>query len=403
MISEYIKIAITNITHRKIRSWLTLLGIIVGVIAVVALVSLSQGMQAAVKEQFKKLGSNRIIVNAGGKSFGPIGTELVTAKLSEKDIKAINTVKGIEAKMGTLMRTSRVEFKGETKPVTVNAIPLDTEARRIIEKTSFFQVAEGRQIKQGDKYAVVIGHKIAYDLFDKDIKLGDSIKINGQEFRVVGIKKETGTPHDLLTIIPLDTARALFNEPEEVSAIYITVSENLVPAEIAEDVKKALRSSRGVEEGKEDFTVSTAENIVSSFKTILNIVQAVLIGIAAISILVGAIGITNTMYTSVVERTKDIGVMKTTGAKNSDIAMIFLTESSLLGFIGGLLGVVIGTMIRKTASTLAFEFGAITLDTRITPMLVISMLVFSTAVGAISGILPARRAAALQPVEALRK
>ena len=175
------------------------------------------------------------------------------------------------------------------------------------------------------------------------------------------------------------------------------------PSKVAENIEEDLRKYRNEEEGSENFQVSTSEELMASFAMILGVVQAVIVGIAAISLLVGAVGIMNTMYTSVVERTKEIGLMKAVGARNSDITLVFLFESGLLGLAGGVLGVLLGATFGKIAEIMAQQaLGSNTFAAAITPTLVLGALAFAFVIGTISGVLPARQASTLKPADALR-
>jgi putative ABC transport system permease protein len=175
-------------------------------------------------------------------------------------------------------------------------------------------------------------------------------------------------------------------------------------AMVTERVKKELRKHRDVEEGKEDFNVETPESLLATLNTILMIVQGVLVGIAAISLFVGGIGIMNTMYTAVLERTKEIGVMKAIGARNRGILSIFIIESGMLGLVGGIIGVSLGFGISKSVELIAFQiYGSFLIKADFNIWLLIGMLSFGFIVGTLSGALPAKQAAALKPVDALRK
>jgi putative ABC transport system permease protein len=202
--------------------------------------------------------------------------------------------------------------------------------------------------------------------------------------------------------IPYDTAVSLF-ELDEIDILIVQTIEGIDVNTVAESIKKELRDYRNVDEGEEDFRVQTFEQVMKSFQTIFGIVQAVVIGIAAISLLVGGIGITNTMYTSVLERTRDIGIMKAIGARNSDIMKLFLIESGLLGLVGGAVGIIIGIGMSKTveiAVTKLYNF--VYLKAHFPWYLILGALAFSFIVGSISGVMPARQAAKMKPVDALR-
>jgi len=402
MITDYARIAFRSISHRKLRSWLTLIGILIGITAVVALISISVGMQNAIQSEFEEIGSNRIIVAPGGYFFGPGSTSYSTATFDNSDLKAVRNVRGIDAAVPILSKTIRLKFKDQEVSTQIMGGPTDTETLKITRKMDVFQVAEGRNIDTGDGYAITLSQDIAYDTFERDIRVGNNIKINDIDFKVIGIGKKAHIVGSM-SIIPLDTAREIFDEPDEISNIFVIIKETFTPTEVAEDIKKELRKERNVKEGEEDFYVQTAQQVIDTFTQILAAIQAVLIGIAAISLLVGGVGIMNTMFTSIVERTKEIGIMKSVGATNNVIALLFMIESGILGLLGGLLGIALGFVLAKTAQYLADVIGGITLVPEFSFALIFGAMAFSFFIGMLAGLLPALQAAKLQPVEALRK
>ena len=230
-------------------------------------------------------------------------------------------------------------------------------------------------------------------------------KIEGVDFKVVGILKKSGNPQqDGTLVIPEAAMREILGIEETYDIIPAKISAGEDIAVVTERIKKDLRSHRNVEEGKEDFTVQTPENILATLNTILFIIQGVLVGIAAISLLVGGIGIMNTMYTAVLERTKEIGVMKAIGARNWEIMSIFVIESGMLGLVGGIIGVSMGFGISKSVELIAFQiYGSYLIKADFNLGLLIGMLMFGFIIGSLSGAFPAKQAAALKPVDALRK
>ena len=204
--------------------------------------------------------------------------------------------------------------------------------------------------------------------------------------------------------MPLEDFRVLFPEKKErIDQIAVQINENENINEIAERVEKRLLKSRDLTEKTRDFNILTPEEILASFGTVLNILTAFLLGVAAISVLVGGIGIANTMFTSVLERTKEIGVMKAIGARNRDILSIFLIEAGLLGLVGGIIGIGVGISISKTIEYIAIhQLGTTLLKAAIPFPLILGCLAFSFLVGTISGFWPAYRAIKVKPVEALR-
>jgi putative ABC transport system permease protein len=381
-----------------------MIGIFIGIAAVVSLISLGQGLQETITEQFEMMGVNKLIIMPGGEG-GMMGGFGSMDKLTQKDLEIVKKTRGVSLAAELLYGSTFVESNGEVKQTTILGVPTD-DTSKILREMQGFEAEEGRELKKEDKFSASIGHLIAKDngFFEEGVGLKKTIIIKDQEFKVTGIIKKIGNPQDDSQIyIPIETARELFEKEDEVDLIYVQLKEGFEPADVAEEIKEELRDSRNEKEGEETFSVQTFEQILESFSKIFGVIQAVLIGIAAISLIVGGIGIMNTMYTSVVERTKEIGTMKAIGAKNSDILTIFLIESGLLGFVGGAIGVLVGISLSKGAEYLAIIFlGSNLLKASMSPVLIFGALAFSFFIGTLSGIFPAMQAAKLRPAEALR-
>ncbi len=404
MILDYFVFVFRNLARRKLRTWLTLLGIFIGMTAVVALISLSQGMQTAINQQFQKVGSNRIIISPGS-SDTSFGGQFSAIKLTEDDVNVVKKVKGIEFATGTLTSVGFVTFKGETKRGILVGMDSDQKTAKFVEEVGLFDIAKGRNPKKDEKGVVVLGYDVANRKFRKKIKVGDKIIIKDKEFKVIGIQEKIGTGiHDRVVRMPKKELKNLLGiTNDEVSTIFARVIPTEDTEEVAERVKKALRKSRHVEEGSEDFNVQTAKQVIEAFTNILLIIQIMLVGVASISLLVGGVGIMNTMYTSVLERVREIGVMKAVGARNLDILVMFVFESGLLGLVGGVIGVILGLIISKTAEVIAYMLlNSKILVISLSWQLLVGVLAFSFLIGALSGLIPAMQASKLKPVEALR-
>jgi len=403
MILDYFKLAFRSLKGRSVRTWLTMIGIFIGITAVVSLISLGTGMQASINQEFEKIGKNRIMITPGSGQFGPSGGNMFTGMMTEDDLEVVRKSKGVDIATATISKDGKVKFKDEVEFMSVWGYDTDADAEALTERTAFLDVEEGRQLKKGDKYKAVIGYNVAYDNFEKDVSVGDKLIIEDIEFKVVGIQKKAGTGvHDALIRIPIEQAREIYDEPEEVSTIFALSELSEEPSEVAENIKKDLRRHRDVDEDEEDFSVQTAEQMIAQLNTILGVVTIFVVGIAAISLIVGGIGIMNTMYTTVLERTKEIGIMKSIGARNSNILLLFLFESGILGLAGGLVGVLIGLGISKVGEIVAQQLGADIFRASFSPLLIFGALLFSYLVGTLSGILPARQASRMNPVDALR-
>jgi len=400
---DFFAIALRGLLTRRTRSWLTMIGIFIGITAVVALISLGQGMQNAITSQFEMLGSDKITVMPGGTMMGaPMSTE--TMKLTERDVEVIDGVRGIKSVVGLIYGAGKIEFDDETKYTYIIGMPEEEQKR--LDAYNNFEVAQGRWFGTGDTYKVVVGSRLATGDFFKDKMIGlrDRIMINGKKFEVVGVAKVIGNHQDDSQVyIPQETAKEIFKKGDDVDMIIARIDAGYEPKDVADRVETALRRSRNVKKGEEDFMVSTSQQLMDTFKTVFAIVQAVIVGIAAISLMVGGVGITNTMYTAVLERRKEIGIMKAVGARNIDIAFIFLIEAGTLGLVGGIIGVLLGAGLSKSVELIARPYLGTTILSAAFPLwLILGALAFSFTIGSLSGSLPAIQAARLKPVDTLR-
>lgn len=405
MLADYVSLGLKNLRKRRLRSVLTMIGIFIGIATVVSLIALGQGLRDAVSSQFNLLGADRLIISAKGGGFGPPG-QGVAAELTDDDLAVVRNSRYVELAAGRLIEPAQVEFNDKQRPHFVGSLPQEPDERRLVLGVVNADPAAGRWPKPEDGLRVMIGSDLSDpDLFGKPVQVGNSLLINGRRAEVVGVLEKTGSVQfDDSIFMNEDAMRDLFDIPDRQDAIVAEVV-SVDQVDLAkETITKNLRSSRGVDERKEDFTVETSGELLASFDTILGGVTAFLVGIAGISIIVGGIGIMNTMYTAVLERRREIGIMKAVGGRNGDVLAIFLFESGLLGTLGGLIGVLLGWLLSLAvvvAGTAALGPGL--LQANITPTLVFGSLLFSFAIGAIAGTLPAYEASKLPPVEALRQ
>ena len=400
---ELFLLALRNLAKRKRRAALTMLGIFIGISAVVALVALGQGLQQTINAQFEKVGADKIVVQA--KEIG-FGDEKAPGKLGKRELSVIKKVNGVMQVAGHLMHAVQVEFNEVQRTLYVMSVPDRQKEVELMNSFGTWEPEKGRLLTHKDREKVVVGYNLANrNLFKKNIVAGNKIRINGELFEVIGTLKRIGDPvSDSAIIIPEEDGRRVINNSEAPYAMIIAkVGAGESPEIVAERTEKELRQDRHQKEGKEDFTVQTSTDLIESFNKVLSIIQVVFAGIAAISLVVAGIGIMNTMYTAVLERTQEIGVMKAIGAKNSDVLLLFLTESALIGLAGGIAGVLIGIGISKGVEFFVnTAFGAGTITAVYPVYLIAGSLLFSAFIGTISGVLPARRAAKLKPVDALR-
>ncbi len=399
---NYFFLAFNNLKRRKLRSWLTMIGIFIGIAAVVALISLGQGLQDYITGEFEKLGSDKIIIQP--KLMGPPGS--TTSKsliLTSSDMKVVEGIRGVKWVVGMVMKTGQVTFKDESSVGFI--IGINPDDFKLLSEVQSIELLEGRQLKSGDKSKAVIGYNHAYgDIWKRDIEIGDTIQIEGIDFKIIGIYKKVGNPYDDTAVyISKDTLKELLNVGDEESQMLVKTAEGFAPEDVADNIKRKLRQNRNEKEDQETFNVQTSDQLLATFSSIFAVVQAVFVGIAGISLVVGGIGIMNTMYTAVIERTKEIGTMKAIGAKNSDIMTLFLIESGLLGMVGGIIGVIIGIAIGKGVEYGAsIALGSPLIQASFRWYLIVGALAFSFIIGSLSGLLPAMQASKLKPADALR-
>ena len=401
---EYVKYSLQNLSRRRLRSWLTVLSILIGIASIYSLVSFGQGISKYVNEISEEAGADKLIVQAKG--IGAPGLD-TTFKLDQSDLDVVRGTNGIDEATAIQIRSGEIGFGNKKSFAFVMGIPTEPKEKRLVEESfAGIDIIKGRDLKKGDGFKAVLGYnyQIPEKVFKKAIKLGDKISINSFEFDVIGFYEEMGNPQDDINIyLTKETAEEIFNIPkDEFHYMVARASKGQEPRKLAEKVQEKLRKHKGLKEGQEDFFLQTFEQLIETFGNILAIINGVLVLIALISLVVAGVNIMNTMYTSVLERTKEIGIMKAIGAENKDIRNIFIFESGFLGAIGGALGIILGYLIAKAGGAIAAAYGFAALKPTFPLWLIIGCLLFAFSVGALSGFLPAMQASKLKPVDALR-
>jgi len=394
---ESLKIVTSNMKSRKLRSFLTLLGIIIGVSSIILLYSFAQSMEDIVGQQFDKLGTNRIIITpksanvmAGSGSFG----------LTEDDMRVVESVPGVDYVNGMLALVSSVEHDNEEIFLAIKGV-VTSNVEEMFDSFDW-KIRSGKRLRNGQEdYSVVIGSGIADEAFEDKIYVKNSIKLNDKSFKVIAIVEETGDNiADYGIFIPIDKARAL-SETETsdngVTTIIATIVDGVDLDKISATIERRLKRAKD----SEAFTITTPAKLKEQSKQIIGVVKQVIIAIAAISLIVGGLGIMNSMYTAVLERTREIGVMKSIGAKNNDILFLFILESAILGLIGGVIGTIFSLGIIGIADQIFYN--AYNIHVMAQSFIIIEAVTFALIIGLISGILPALRAMKLKPVDALRE
>lgn len=395
-------------TH-TLRSFLTILGIVIGVMTIISILSLIEGMNSSVEKQIQSLGSNTIFVQKYQWGQGRMDVqELIRRRdISIEDAWAIAKLPAVErVAPQKSYEIASLNYLGKTaKNVDVVGSTPD------LQYTANYTIETGRFINQEDyirrQTVCAIGGYLVDNLFPNEEPLGKYLNLSGTRFLIIGVLGRKGSflgqTQDNIIIIPLTTFEKTFPKPNGYGAIFRSLSIQVLPKsgkvleQAIDQIRELMRRRRGLGYDKpDDFGINTQESLRQIYKNITNIAYIVMIGVATISLIVGGIGIMNIMLVAVSERTKEIGLRKAVGANNRDILYQFLFEAVMLSIIGGLIGVILGLSIAKIVSAVSPLPAAAPLWT------VLLGIGFSAAVGIFFGIYPANRAAQLNPIEALR-
>ena len=415
-LTEQLRVALRALSVNKLRSSLTMLGIIIGVGAVITLLSVGQGVQNLVTGQLQSIGTNLLFVVPGNMSDSQMQARSGGfQQMTLADAIAIGdpvNVPDVVAVAPELMSSAEVSYGKKTVRVNTSGVT------PVYETVRNFPVTDGRFISETDinskARVAVIGSRIAERLFTEQglYPLGASIKVNNVPFKVVGVLESKGGGggmmggnQDEVVLVPLSTAHErLFQRNHNsrgeplVSVAYAQVVSEDRMSDAADEIGALLRDRHDIAfQDDDDFSVINQRDLVAIFGQITGVLTIFLGAIAGISLLVGGIGIMNIMLVSVTERTREIGLRKAVGAKRRDILLQFLIESVVLSLLGGLLGIAIGALGAYAISTLQTDLTAV-----VTPQSILLATGFSAAVGLFFGIYPATRAARLNPIEALR-
>ncbi|MBS3176004.1 ABC transporter permease [Candidatus Woesearchaeota archaeon] len=395
--NEYVFMAWKSLKSRKLRTYLTALGIIIGVVALVSLITLGEGLEAGIGKTLDRLGPRRIFI--GPKVIGGLGSgpPSGTGILAQTDVDTVAKISSVDYVNAILVENLKIEFGREERYKNVQGISLN-DLDKLFEEVDI-QFQEGRLFEPGDTNVAVIGYKFAEDYFDKEVRLQNSLYLNGVKVRIIGIQKEQGSEDlDYRIAIPLKTMQQILGKPDAVSAITAVAKQGQDVDSVSERIEKELERKRN----DENFQVTNPKKVQAQAREIFGIVTLVVSGIAFISLIVGGIGIMNSMYTSVLERRREIGVMKAIGATNNAILRLFLLESGFLGFTGGAIGILIGLGIAFLAIFAINQLGVVQIVVSLNYSLILFGLLFSFILGIVAGVLPAMSAAKLPPVDALR-
>lgn len=399
------------VVHSKLRSWLTILGIVIGVASVIAIMSIGSGMQESMNDQLGGLGGDILTLSAGfsrsSRMFGgggPPGEGSSSSQatdeddepvLDKTDVQALRAIPDIEAIDTQISGTVDVSYLGKKGSVKLTGVDQKSWSR-----ITTSEIKEGRMLDSADQNVVVIGEKLAESFFDKPVGLNQMITIEENVFRVVGILDDDGNG----IYMPIQMAYQVLDDKENgvYDSIVIKIKNEDELEQVMNKTEEKLMLVRHVTEKTKDFSLSSSKLMEATRSEMMSSMSNFLVAIAAVSLIVGAVGIANTMFTSVLEKTKEIGIMKAIGARNKDILSIFLLNAGLIGLVGGFIGIILGIVMSALLPALMGETGMLRGGTFVAVNSIALALSASVLIGIVSGVVPAYQASKLKPVDALR-
>ncbi len=406
-ILQSVRIALRSIGANKMRSGLTMLGIIIGVMAVITMLSIGRGMQNTVTAQINSIGTNLLFIRPGNTQQGGVRQNEQAATLTLDDAEALANLPNVVSVAPQIDGMAQLAYLG------------NNTVARLIGVTPEYVDTLNANVASGDfvsasqvtarSAVVVLGAGVATTLFDTADPVGQTIRINGQNFRVIGVMEPKGgsgfANQDNQIFVPITTAGSRlvggnrFRGGNVVSLINVKITDTSVQDAVVQDISAVLRERHRII-FQDDFTIQSQQDILNTLNQITDAFTIFLGSIAGISLIVGGIGIMNIMLVSVTERTREIGLRKAVGARKRDILIQFLTEATVLSLAGGIIGILCGSLIAQVIS--GINIGTTKLQTAVEPDAIMLAVIFSVAVGLFFGSYPANRAASLHPIDALR-
>lgn len=390
---DYIMLIVKDMKSRKFSSFLTFFAISLGILTIFVIFLLSQGFENSIAKQFEDMGTNRVYIASNTASMA---SNQYVKGLTDNEVNLIENKPYVEKVYPYYMRTSSIEYGKEFQRTRILGTTINEDF--FLEMNS--KLSDGRFPEETEKYSIVLGSQAAAELFDKEVPVGANIYIKDTKFKVVGILESVGNPDDDSNVyVNYKTLREIYNDGDNVGVMDVIIVEGY-DVEVAKENLKILLENKL---GEDSVQIIVPTELLEQVGSILNIVKFTLGGIAFVALIVGAVGIINTMYVIITEKTHDIGVMKSIGARNSDIMFMYIFMAGLFGFLGAVLGVILGSFAAIGFEAFAKSAGYSFLEITIQITDVLLLLLFGFLIGILSGYLPAKKASNINILEAIRK